>query len=241
MQFIPIKTRKFLPPKDDLFKLLDDSLPKLKEKDILLITSKIVSIHQGRCVKINPNLPPLQQKINLIKKEADAYFKNNPHSLTIKDQTLSPYAGIDRSNANNHYILWPKQPHLQAKEIWAYLRKKHRLKHLGIIITDSFCLPLRWGHMGISIGFYGFHPNQEYAGKKDIFGHKIIQANSSLIDGLSAFGATLMGEGNEQTPLLLVRHLKKIKFTSKSTLKELKIPKDQSDFYTPLLKTFSKP
>jgi len=238
MKFIPIKTRKFLPPKDNLFKLLDDSLPKLKQKDILLITSKIVSIHQGRCIPIT-KATTLKDKIKLIKQEADGYIPSQPHGLTLKDQTLTPYAGIDRSNANNHYILWPKQPHLQAKKIWSYLKKKHRLKHLGIIITDSFCLPLRWGHMGISIGFYGFHPNQEYAGKKDIFDKKIIQANSNLIDGLSAFGVTLMGEGNEQTPLLLVRNLKKIKFTNKSTLRELKIPKNQSDFYTPLLKAFS--
>jgi len=212
MQFIPIKTRKFLPPKDNLYNLLDEFLPTLKEKDVLLISSKIVSIHQGRCLKINPNLPPLQQKIKLIKKEADAYFKDNPHSLTLKDQTLTPYAGIDRSNANNHYVLWPKQPNKTAKKVWQYLRKKHQLKNLGIIIIDSFCLPLRWGHMGISIGFYGFHPN---------------------------FGGVLMGEGSEQTPMLLVRNFNSIKFTSKDTSNQLKIPKNKSDFYQPLFKAFN--
>ena len=239
MQFIPIKTRKFLPPKDNLYNLLDEFLPTLKEKDVLLISSKIVSIHQGRCLKINPNLPPLQQKIKLIKKEADAYFKDNPHSLTLKDQTLTPYAGIDRSNANNHYVLWPKQPNKTAKKVWQYLRKKHQLKNLGIIIIDSFCLPLRWGHMGISIGFYGFHPNKEYSNKKDIFNHKIIEGNSNIIDGLSAFGGVLIGEGSEQTPMLLVRNFNSIKFTSKDTSNQLKIPKNKSDFYQPLFKAFN--
>ena len=239
MQFIPIKTRKFLPPKDNLYKLLDEFLPSLQEKDILLISSKIVAIHQGQTVKINPKLPPLQQKIDLIKKEADTYFKNNPHSLTIKDQTLTPYAGIDRSNANNHYVLWPKKPNQAAKKIWQYLRTKHQLKDLGIIIIDSFCLPLRWGHMGISIGFYGFHPNKEYSDKKDIFNHKIVQGNSNIIDGLSAISGVLIGEGNEQTPLLLARNFNSVKFTTKDTSHELKIPKNQSDFYTPLLKAFN--
>ena len=239
MQFTLIKTRKFLPPKDNLYRLLDKFLPALKEKDVLLISSKIVSIHQGRCLKINPHLPPLQQKIDLIKKEADAYLKDKPHSLTLKDQTLTPYAGIYRSNALNHYILWPKQPHQTAKKIWQYLRKKHQLKNLGIIIIDSFCLPLRWGHMGISIGFYGFYPNQEYSGKKDIFNQKIIEGNSNIIDGLSAFGGILIGEGNEQTPMLLVRNFNSIKFTSKNTSHQLKIPKNKSDFYAPLLKAFN--
>lgn len=239
MQFIPIKTRKFLPPKDNLYKLLDQHLPQLKEQDLLVIASKIVSIHQGQCIKIDKSQPPLKQKINLIKKEADAYFKNNPHSLTIKDQTLTPYAGIDRTNANHHYILWPKNPHQTAQKIANSLRKKYQLKHLGILIIDSFCLPLRWGHLGISIGFHGFYPNQEYSGQKDIFNHKIIQGNSSLVDGLAALSGIIIGEGNEQTPLLLVRGFKKLKFTHKPTHSKLKIPKNESDLYTPLLKSFT--
>jgi len=238
MQFIPIKTRKFLPPKDNLYHLLDQHLPTLKEKDILLITSKLISIHQVRCIKITKKTT-LKDKIKLIKQEADAYQKNNPHSLTLKDQTLTPYAGIDRSNANNHYILLPKNPHQQAKKIWTYLRKKHQLKDLGIIITDSFCLPLRWGHLGISIGFYGFHPIRSYQNKKDIFGRKLILTNSNLLDALAAIGVVIMGEGNEQTPLLLIRNTNLVKFTSKNTSKELKI-EPQNDLYTPLLKILKK-
>lgn len=238
MQFIPIKTRAFLPPKDDLFSLFKDYLPPLKDKDVLVITSKIVAIHQGRTVKITKKTT-LKDKIKLIKKEADAYLKNQPHGLTIKDHTLTPYAGIDRSNANRHYVLWPKNPYKTAQNIWSKLKKQYHLKHFGVLIIDSFCLPLRWGHMGISIGFHGFHPNLEYAGKKDIFGHKIIQANSNLVDGLSAISGVIMGEGNEQTPLLVVRGFDKLRFTNKPTYKQLHINKHQSDFYAPLLKAFT--
>jgi len=234
MQFIPIKTRPFLPPKDNLYQLLDKYLPSLKNKDIIVITSKVVSIHQGLCIKITDKIT-FKDKIKLIKQQADSYFKNNPHSITLKDQTLTPYAGIDRSNANNHYILWPNKPHLQAKKIWKYLRKKHHLKQLGIIITDSFCLPLRWGHLGISIGFYGFYPNKSYLGQKDIFGHKIIQANSNIVDALASLSTVIIGEGNEQTPLLLIKDFNKIKFTSKSTQQHLRIPKNQSDLYQQLI------
>lgn len=234
MKFTPIKTRKFLPPQDSLFPFLDKFIPQLKDKDLLFLTSKIISIGQGRAVPAKS----MAQKLKLIKAEADAYFPGQPHGLTLKDQTLTPYAGIDRSNANNHYVLWPKDPPLAAKAIWKYLRRRHRIKNLGIIIIDSFCLPLRWGHMGISIGFYGFHPNRPYAGQPDIFGHKIIQGNSNLIDALSAFAGILMGEGNEQTPLLLARGCDFIKFTDKNTLSELKIPAGQSDLWSPLLKIF---
>jgi len=94
--------------------------------------------------------------------------------------------------------------------------------------------------MGISIGFHGFHPNRPYNGQKDIFNHTIIQGNSNLIDALSAFAGILMGEGNEQTPLLLARGCDFIKFTDKNTLSELKIPANQSDLWSPLLKAFKR-
>lgn len=56
MKFIPVKTRRVLPPKDDIYPILDDFLPKLREGDIIFITSKILAIHQGRCVKMRPGL-----------------------------------------------------------------------------------------------------------------------------------------------------------------------------------------
>jgi len=230
MIFLPIKTRKFLPPKDNLFKLLDDFLPALKEKDILVITSKIVSIGQGRTIKITPQT----DRIALIKKEADAYCLNQPSSMTVKDHTLTPYAGIDRSNANGYYVLWPKNPHAEAKKIWQYLRRRHRLTNLGIIIADSFCLPFRWGHLGISIGFFGFNPLKAYAGKKDIFNRKLIRHNSNLVDALAGLAVVHMGEGKEQTPLCLVRGFKQINFNQKDYSRNFYIsPAD--DIYTPLL------
>ena len=234
MRFIPIKTRLFLPPKDDLYQLLDDYSSKLKNKDILVISSKILSIHQGRCVKINPKT----DKIKLIKKEANRYLPDKPHSLTILDNTLTPYAGIDRSNGNGHYILWPENINQSAKQIWQYLKEKYQLKNLGIIITDSFLLPLRQGLIGISIGFHGFYPLKSYKGKKDIFGRKIIRTNSDLVDALSALAVVYMGEGNEQTPLLMIRGAEFIKFTSKNTTKDLLMP-EKDDLYAPLLKSFS--
>ena len=230
MDFLPIKTRKFLPPKDNLFELLDNYLPQLKDKDILVITSKIISIGQGRTVKIIPQT----DRIALIKQEADYYCPNQPSSMTVKDHTLTPFSGIDRSNANGYYVLLPQHPHAEAKKIWGCLTKKFSLKQFGIIIADSFCLPFRWGHLGISLGFFGFNPLKSYAGKKDIFGRKLVHHNSNLVDALAALAVVHMGEGNEQTPLCLVRGFQQIKFDQKDYSRNFYIsPAD--DIYTPLL------
>ena len=233
MEFLPLKTRKFLPPKDNLFKLLDDYLPHLKEKDILVITSKIVSISQGRTVKITSQT----DRLALIKDEAEKYYAPNPSSITVKDHTLTPFSGVDRSNANGYYVLWPQNPHAEAKKIQAYLIKKFQLKQFGVIIADSYCLPFRWGHLGISLGFFGFNPLKAYAGQTDIFGRKLVRHNQNLVDALAGLAVIHMGEGSEQTPLCLIRGFKQIKFDQKDYSYTFYIsPAD--DLYAPLLRQF---
>lgn len=238
MRFVPIKTRALVPPKDNLYALLDQHLPRLKERDVLVITSKILAIHQGQCVKIRKGL----KKDELVKREAEAWLPRDlvPQRLamlTIKNHTLIPSAGIDSKNGRGHYILWPKNPTQAARQIWKYLRKKYRLKQLGIIITDSHSIPLRLGTVGISIGFYGFKPLREFSRTKSIFGARLKIARSNIPDALAAAASLRMGEGADLIPLVIVRGASFIKFTNRSTWAQL-TNKIQNDLYAPLLKIF---
>jgi dihydrofolate synthase / folylpolyglutamate synthase len=241
MRFIRVKTRKFLPPKDKLFQLLDKYLPKLYEGDIVFITSKILAIHQGRCVLISDQV----SKQNLISKEADLIMpryesRGVGYTLTIKNYTLIASAGIDESNANGYYILWPNHPEKSAQQICQYLKKKNKLKKIAIIITDSHITPLHAGTTGVAIGFFGLKPLRDYRKKPDIFGRKLKVTRSNLVDGLAAGAVMCMGEGKEQTPIAIARGFKDIKFTNKKTFKDFVIdPKE--DLYFPLLKNFKKP
>ncbi len=228
-----------MPPKDDLFELMDKHLPKLKNGDVLFITSKVLAIHQGRCVKADG-----ADKFKLIKQEADYSLpkhKTAGHEfvLTIKDHTLIPSAGIDESNGNGYYILWPKNTQSLLKQLWTYLKKKNGIKNLGLIATDSHTIPLRWGTQGISIGFYGFNPLKDYRGKTDIFGRKLKFTQSNIVDSLSAAAVLLMGEGKEKTPMLIGRNASFIEFTGRDMHKKLVI-NPKKDIYASLLKPFQQ-
>ena len=237
MKFIPIKTRTFNPPKDEIWDTLDKL--KLKDGDILVITSKILAIHQGRCIKIDPSV----HKSTLVKQEAERYVWSRhifrkKFIITIKDHTLIPAAGIDESNANGHYILWPKNTNKLLAEIHKYLLKKFKLSNLGIIATDSHSIPLRRGTIGISIGFYGFYPQYDYRGKPDIFGRKLKYTLTNIPDSISAIAVHLMGEGREQIPIVIARGVK-VQFTKKPAQRRLFVSIDK-DMYYPLLKVFKK-
>lgn len=231
----PIKTRVFLPPKDDLFSLVKETLFELKEKSIIVFTSKIVSIWQGRCKKMNL----IKNKDDLIKKEAELYLERKKEDyaiLTIKNNTLIPSAGIDESNGRGFYILWPKAPFSAAKKIYRFIKKNYRLKNFGIIISDSHTIPMRVGTLGISISYYGFSPLKDYRGKKDIFGRKLKISQANIADSLAAIATLVMGEGREQTPLAIIENLNFVKFeeVDSAKLNPLKIKREE-DIYGHLI------
>ena len=235
-----IKTRAFIPPKDDLFSLIKESFSNiiLKEKSIIVVTSKIVSIGQGRCVKIDS----IKNKDDLIKKEADLYLDRSqiPKGyviLTVKNNILIPTAGIDESNGNGYYILWPKNPFVEEKQIYDFIKKNYHLNDFGIIISDSHTIPEKWGTVGTSIAYYGFYPLRDYRGREDIFGRKLKTSQSNIVDALSAAAVFVMGEGREQTPLAIIEDINNIEFKKFNPLisNPLKIDKN-NDIYAPLLK-----
>jgi putative folate metabolism gamma-glutamate ligase len=236
-----IKTRKMIPPKDDLLSVIKQSLLKykLKEKSIIVITSKVVSIWKGDCIKISQ----IKNKDKLIKQEADLYIdrkkvgKDYDVMLTIKNNILIPTSGIDESNANGYYILWPKKPFECAKEIYEFIKKEFKLENFGVIISDSHTTPLRNGIMGIGISYYGFYPLRDYRNKKDIFGRKLKMSQTNIVDSLSASAVYKMGEGAEQTPIAIIEDAGNIEFTEKNFKKDpLGIDIDE-DIYSSLLKS----
>ncbi len=236
MEIIPIKTRIVNPPKDDIYDLFENL--DLKEKDVLLITSKILAIHQGKTVLMSE----VKDKDDLIKKEADLFIPREEVPgehviLTVKNNTLIPSAGIDESNADGYYILWPEKPEKEAKKICEYLKEKYKLKELAVIITDSHTTPLRWGVMGISTGFYGLNPLKDYRGHKDIFGREIKMTQSNIVDALAVIGVLAMGEGDERSPIAIARGVENIEFTEKEMYENTLIPTEE-DIYYPLLKKF---
>ncbi|PJE75508.1 putative folate metabolism gamma-glutamate ligase [Candidatus Uhrbacteria bacterium CG10_big_fil_rev_8_21_14_0_10_48_11] len=240
MEIRTIRTRAFEPPRDDVYRLIDESVSELKDGDILCVSSKIVAIHQGRCIKITDSV----NKDELITKEAERYIPRSrvPHALAvlaIKEHTLIASAGIDESNGHGYYILWPEQPYAFARELRARLKEKWNLNNLGVVLTDSHTIPLRYGVVGISIGFAGLHPVKSYVGTADIFGRPFHMSRTNVVDAIAAIAVLHMGEGNEQTPLAVLRDVPHVTFSEQNEEAALLVP-PEDDIYRPLLDCFSE-
>lgn len=237
MKFIPIKTRPLNPPKDDLFDVIDNYLNDLKDGDILFITSKVVAIHQWKCVKNDWSI----SKKSLIEKEADKFLKTDvvPGKdiyLTLKNNILIPSAWIDESNANWYFILWPDNLEKFCLEVHDFLTKKFNINNLWIVITDSTTRPLKWWVVGIWIYSYWFVPLQDERWKKDIFWKELEITQINIVDALSASAVYLMWEWAETQPIVIARDILWITYSRQVWLYENMLIPPEKDLYSELLK-----
>lgn len=227
MKTLPIKTRIFKEG-EDMIAFITEYIGRLKENSVLVVTSKIVALSEKRTAVIKN----AKTKEQLIRVESEVSLRTKHTWLTITDGLLVSSSGIDESNANGKLILLPKDSFRSAHSLRNKLRKKYRVKNIGILITDSRTMPLRAGAVGMAIGYAGFRSIKDYRNTPDIFGRKFKFSRSNVADGLAAAAVLVMGEGREQQPLAIIEDAP-IEFCEKIHRKELLID-IQDDMYRPL-------
>jgi F420-0:gamma-glutamyl ligase len=235
MNVAPIKTHAIIAGHDSIFDVLDTYLPPLKNRSVVAVTSKIVSLCEGSVVPIDQS-----DLETLVIQHADHYlpksFNKYGFNFTITNNTMIASAGIDQSNGNGNYVLWPKNPQASADVIREHLITKHRIPSVGVIITDSKTIPLRWGTVGTAIAHSGFRALNDYRGTNDLFNYKMRVTKANVVEGLAAAACLIMGEGSESTPLAIIDDVPFVEFHKKDTPNE---PSDaislEEDLYAPIL------
>ena len=212
MKITAVKTNPITANSVTLLQLLDKYLNLMPEKSVLALTSKVVSLCEGRAIPSNK-----VHKIDLVKQESQYYLPSQMSkygfNFTITNDTFIPGSGIDESNTDGNYVLWPADVQKTANQVRAYLKKRFNLKEVGVIITDSTHIPpLRLGALGIFLAHSGFQAVNDYVGQSDLFGRPFAFSKSGIASGLAASAVLVMGEGNEQTPLAVLEDLSFVTF-----------------------------
>lgn len=240
MRVASIKTHK-IHPGESICDIIIQYISTVSEGSVIVITSKILSICQNRLIK-KESVP---DKFQLIQQEADLYLEGEYSRkygvcLTIKNGILIPTAGIDESNGNDYYILYPVKIQAEAVSLWNQLRNHYGCQQLGILITDSHTTPLRRGVTGIALGWCGFQPLYNYIGKPDLYGNPLRVTQVNILDSLAASAVYKMGEGDEQTPLAIITENDKITFqnipSTEAEVQSISISLEE-DLYAPILQS----
>lgn len=233
MTITPIKTHIFI-ENEHLESFIREHIPAVQENSIIVVTSKIVALSEGRTA-IAKNK---EEKEALIKQESDWMMRTKYVFLTRKDDMLMASAGIDESNGNGKLILLPKNSYKTATELLTSLRGAYAVRNLGILITDSRTLPLRAGVIGYALGYAGFSGLKNYIGTPDLFGRLFHFSRTDVADCLATAAVLCMGEGAEQQPLALVTD-PPVEWTYCSVNPdELRIP-PEDDLYRPFFENLA--
>lgn len=219
MEIIPVKT-PLIRPGEDLTALFFKMFKKypLKNRDVIVISSKIVAVSQNRLVELNQIKPrksayALSLKFNLtpafcelVINESDKIVGGVKKAiLTLKNGMAIANAGIDLSNVKPGWaVLWPQKKEIYLDKLKQAIERRFKAK-IGLIIADSHCSPLRLGTRGVALAIAGFSGVIDERGKKDLFGKKMLITRVGLADELASAAASVMGERNQRTPLVIIR------------------------------------
>jgi dihydrofolate synthase / folylpolyglutamate synthase len=206
----PVKTDIVTPESTSITAFLDHHLSDFPNRSILAISSKIISLCEGRTAELTDD------REALIAREADYYLpielRHARFSGAITHHAFIGAAGIDESNAAGRYVLLPKDSWAAAVSIRGYLVERFSIRDAGVIVTDSHSTPLRRGASGISIAYHGFSALKDYRGTPDLFDRLLRMEQANIADALAAAAVLVMGEGNERTPIAVITDLPAIDF-----------------------------
>ncbi|TFF96370.1 MAG: coenzyme F420-0:L-glutamate ligase [Promethearchaeota archaeon] len=192
----------------------------LKERDVIVISEKIVATSQGRIIhlndvkKISKKAKKLAEKyemdprfVELILREATMVLGGLPHVLLAKvNDFLIANAGIDQSNAGqDNVVLLPENPKKEVWNYWKKFRNKYKTKELGVIFADSRVQPLRKGTIGVAVATAGFEPIEDLRGHPDLYNRPLEITLRAVADDLTSAAQFLLNEGDQQTPIVIIR------------------------------------
>jgi len=217
---ITVENIPLIKPGDDIARVIAERA-KLEEKDIIIISSTIVSKSENRIfsldgIKVTGRAETIAKKnssdprfVQIVLDESEEVLLDSPFLLVrMKNGSICVNAGIDRSNVEGqeNVLLLPEAPDESAGRIRDSLFKLTG-KKVSVIITDTNGRAFRIGQTGAAIGITGIKPTRDWRGTKDLFGRVLEVKNEAVVDEIAGFGNFLMGEGNGGTPVVIIRGL----------------------------------
>jgi len=189
-----------------------------RDKDVVVVTQKIVSKAEGRIVRLDdvePSAFALHVAGTMEKdpRVAEVALRETARIIRMKGRALivetrhghvCANAGVDQSNVKEGYVtLLPVDPDNSAKGIRTRLEALSG-KRLAVIVTDTWGRAWRMGQVDFAIGVSGMNPFRDYRGETDMLGHTLVVTNIAVADELAAAAELVKGKA-EGVPAVIIR------------------------------------
>ncbi len=184
----------------DLAALVAEAAADLRDGDIVVITSKIVSKAEGRVVTASREQAIEAETARVVARRGPTTIAQTRHGLVLAA------AGVDESNtAPGTVVLLPEDPDESARRLRKALQARTG-RTVGVIVTDTMGRPWRAGQTDNAIGAAGVTPVRDYRGEADTFGNILEVTVAAVADEIAAAADLVKGK-SRQVPAAVVRGL----------------------------------
>src|SRR5919108_2340244 len=184
----------------DLAALIAAAAPDLRDGDILVVTSKIVSKAEGRVAAVARDQAIEAETVRVVARRGATTIAQTRHGLVLAA------AGVDESNtAPGTVVLLPEDPDESARRIRKGLQGRLGVT-IGVLVTDTMGRPWRAGQTDNAIGAAGVLPVRDYRGEADTFGNILEVTVAAVADEIAAAADLVKGK-SRGIPAALVRGL----------------------------------
>jgi coenzyme F420-0:L-glutamate ligase / coenzyme F420-1:gamma-L-glutamate ligase len=209
IEILPVAGLPEFRPGDDLGAAVAAAAPWLRESDVVVVTSKVVSKCEGRLVAA-PEDPEERDELRrkLVDDEAVRVLARKGRTLITENRLglIQAAAGVDGSNVGRTELaLLPVDPDGTAAALRAALREKLGVD-VAVVITDTMGRAWRNGQIDAAIGAAGLAVLHGYSGAVDEHGNELVVTEIAVADEVAAAADLVKGKLTAM-PVAVVRGL----------------------------------
>jgi coenzyme F420-0:L-glutamate ligase/coenzyme F420-1:gamma-L-glutamate ligase len=201
-----------------------DAAGPLRDGDVLVVTSKIVSKSEGRAV------PAAEREAAIREAAVHTLARRGPTRIVrTRNGLVLAAAGVDNSNVDpGEVLLLPVDPDASAARLRTALRERTGAS-VGVVVSDTLGRAWRMGQTDVAIGAAGVRVVEDYAGRRDPYGNDLKVTAVALADELAS-AADLVKTKLAGRPVALVRGLAHLVTDAGGTARDLARPPEQDMF-----------
>jgi len=197
VEVLPVAGLPEFRPGDDLAAALAGAAGWLRDGDVVVVTSKVVSKCEGRVVPA-PADPDTRDELRrkLIDAEAVRVLARRGKTLITENALglVQAAAGVDGSNVGSTELaLLPVDPDASAAALRARLRERLGV-NVAVVITDTMGRAWRNGQTDTAIGAAGVEVLHSYAGVHDRHGNELVVTEVAVADEIAAAADLVKGK-----------------------------------------------
>jgi coenzyme F420-0:L-glutamate ligase/coenzyme F420-1:gamma-L-glutamate ligase len=202
VRVVPVRGVPEIEPGDDLAAVLAPSLREsgVRDGDIVVVTSKIVSKAEGRVVHDADRAATVASATaRVVGRRDDLVIAETSHGFVCAN------AGVDVSNLDaGSLALLPDDPDRSASSLRSGLRDRLGHEHLAVVITDTFGRAWRRGVVNVAIGCAGLPSIVDLRGRPDDRGRPLAATEVALADEIAAASGLAMAK-DARVPVAMIR------------------------------------